>query len=86
MSMKVQCLEGMLRYAIIINGAQSAWDNGWTNLNAQVVCKQLGHSTLSKHLFMASSIIIINKMLIIVGYKGAIFLTNVYYGSGNGIA
>ena len=23
-------------------------------------------------------------MLIIVGYKGAIFLTNVYYGSGNG--
>lgn len=60
------------------------YDNGWTNFNAQVVCKQLGHSTLSKHLFMASSIIIINKMLIIVGYKGAIFLTNVYYGSGNG--
>ena len=60
-------------------------DNGWTNLNAQVVCKQLGHSTLSKHVFMASSIIIINKMLIIVGYKGTIFLTDVYYGSGNGI-
>ena len=84
MSMEVQCLEGMLRYAIIINGAQSVI-NGWTNLNAQVVCKQLGHSTLSKHVFMASSIIIINKMLIIVGYKGTIFLTDVYYGSGNGI-
>ena len=57
------CTQGSLR---LVNGSyigngrleicvDGEWgtvcDNGWTNLNAQVVCKQVGQSTICKYLF-----------------------------------
>ena len=40
-------------------------DNGWTNLNAQVVCEQLGHANLCKYWHSSEDLLLSLYMYII---------------------
>ena len=43
---------GVGRVEICVNNEWgTVCDNGWTNLNAQIVCKQVGQSSLCKHYY-----------------------------------